>query len=54
MRVEQQQLTGVSRCEPEMTTKHGKLKVDRRAKLQQMYLDDLAFLENFNVVRYHS
>ena len=42
---------GAVRREPEMTTKQGKLKVNRQAKLQQMFLDDLAALENFTVVR---
>jgi hypothetical protein len=35
---------------PEMTTKQGKLKADRKAKLQRIYLDDLASLENFSIV----
>ncbi len=36
---------------PEMTTKQGKLKADRKAKLQRIFLDDLASLENFSIVR---
>ena len=36
---------------PEMTTKQGKLKADRKAKLQRIYLDDLASLENFSIVK---
>lgn len=35
---------------PEPTTKQGKLKADRKAKLQRIYLDDLASLENFSIV----
>ncbi|KZS21454.1 Neither inactivation nor afterpotential protein C [Daphnia magna] len=34
---------------PEPTTKQGKLKADRKAKLQRIYLDDLASLENFSI-----
>ncbi|EFX77076.1 hypothetical protein DAPPUDRAFT_305891 [Daphnia pulex] len=34
---------------PEMTTKQGKMKADRKAKLQRIYLDDLASLENFSI-----
>jgi hypothetical protein len=41
---------GAVRRAPEMTTKQDKLKVNRQAKLQQMFLDDLAALENFTVV----
>lgn len=35
---------------PEMTTKHGKLRADRKGNMQRIYLDDLAQLENFTIV----
>jgi len=38
------------RREPEVTTKHGKLKTDRKAKLQTMFVDDLAALPTLDEV----
>ncbi|CAG7825285.1 unnamed protein product, partial [Allacma fusca] len=35
---------GRIRREPEVTTKHGKLKTDRKGPLQTMFVDDLAAL----------
>lgn len=34
--------------QPEVTTKHGKLKSDRKSRPQQMYMDDLAALDNLS------
>ena len=34
-----------------MTTRQGKIKADRKAKLQKIYLDDLASMENLTIVR---
>ena len=39
---------GYPRRVPEITTKHGKLKVDRRSEPQDMLPDDLAALENLD------
>ncbi|KAK2723178.1 myosin-IIIb-like isoform X3 [Artemia franciscana] len=44
--VEAMRSGGASRREPEPTIRQGNLKQDRKAKLQPMYVDDLASLEN--------
>ena len=49
--VERQRRLQTGRRKPEMTTKGGKLKEGRKAKLTQMFMDDLVSLENFTVVR---
>ena len=41
---------GRMRREPEVTTKHGKLKTDRKGKLQTMFVDDLAALPTLDEV----
>jgi hypothetical protein len=40
-----QRTEGSSHRQPEVTTKHGKLKPDRKSKPQRMYVDDLAALD---------
>jgi hypothetical protein len=40
-----QRAEGSSHRQPEVTTKHGKLKPDRKSKPQPMYMDDLAALD---------
>lgn len=40
-----QRAEGNSHRQPEVTTKHGKLKPDRKSKPQPMYMDDLAALD---------
>ena len=37
---------------PEMTTRQGKMKADRKAKMQKVYLDDLASMENLTIVSF--
>jgi hypothetical protein len=39
--------------EPEVTTKHGKLKTARKSKLRTMFVDDLAALLSFDEVFHH-
>lgn len=41
-----QKKLGPVKYTPEVTTKHGKLKSNRKSKLQVMYVDDLASLDN--------
>lgn len=36
--------------EPEVTTKHGKLKTDRKSRLQTMFVDDLVSLSSLDEV----
>ena len=38
------------RRKAEMTTRHGQLKVDRKAKPQKIFMDDLAIMENLTIV----
>ena len=45
---------GLQRREPEMTTKEGHLKASRGARLQKIYCDDLAALENFSAVKFQT
>jgi hypothetical protein len=41
---------GKIRREPEVTTKHGKLKADRKAQLKTIFVDDLASLASIDEV----
>jgi hypothetical protein len=43
--ISRQRDEGCSHRQPEVTTKHGKLKPDRKSKPQPMYVDDLAALD---------
>ncbi|GLH16633.1 Myosin-VIIa [Gryllus bimaculatus] len=43
--IARQRAEGRSHRQPEVTTKHGKLKSDRKSKPQRMYMDDLAALD---------
>jgi myosin-3 len=43
--ISRQRAEGSSHRQPEVTTKHGKLKPDRKSKPQPMYMDDLAALD---------
>ena len=43
--ISRQRAEGGSHRQPEVTTKHGKLKPDRKSKPQPMYVDDLAALD---------
>jgi hypothetical protein len=43
--ISRQRVEGSSHRQPEVTTKHGKLKPDRKSKPQPMYMDDLAALD---------
>ncbi|XP_067001655.2 myosin-IIIb isoform X2 [Anabrus simplex] len=43
--IQRQRKEGRSHRQPEVTTKHGKLKSDRKSKPQRMYMDDLAALD---------
>ncbi|XP_069672444.1 myosin-IIIb-like isoform X3 [Periplaneta americana] len=43
--ISRQRAEGRSHRQPEVTTKHGKLKPDRKTKPQPMYMDDLAALD---------
>ncbi|PSN47190.1 hypothetical protein C0J52_07874 [Blattella germanica] len=43
--IQKQRAEGRSHRQPEVTTKHGKLKPDRKSKPQPMYMDDLAALD---------
>nr|CAD7261451.1 unnamed protein product [Timema shepardi] len=59
LRVEitRQRAEGRSHRQPEVTTKHGKLKSDRKSKPQPMYMDDLAALDILSEVhnsKFHS
>jgi myosin-3 len=50
--IERQRAEGSSHRQPEVTTKHGKLKPDRKSKPQPMYMDDLAALDILSEVGY--
>lgn len=39
-----------SRIIPDVTTKHGKLKINRKSELTKIYVDDLASLDSLSVV----
>nr|CAD7201600.1 unnamed protein product [Timema douglasi] len=59
LRVEitRQRAEGRAHRQPEVTTKHGKLKSDRKSKPQPMYMDDLAALDILSEVhnsKFHS
>jgi myosin-3 len=43
--ISRQRAEGRSHRQAEVTTKHGKLKPDRKSKPQPMYMDDLAALD---------
>ncbi|XP_017794743.1 PREDICTED: myosin-IIIb-like isoform X2 [Habropoda laboriosa] len=43
--IRRQRADGRVHRQPEVTTKHGKLKTDRKARPQKMYMDDLAALD---------
>ncbi|XP_049784574.1 myosin-IIIb-like [Schistocerca cancellata] len=43
--IQRQRKEGRTHRQPEVTTKHGKLKSDRKSKPQKMYMDDLAALD---------
>jgi hypothetical protein len=43
--ISRQRAEGGSHRQPDVTTKHGKLKPDRKSKPQPMYVDDLAALD---------
>lgn len=49
--IKRQRAEGRARRQPEVTTKHGKLKSDRKAKPQKMYVDDLAALDMLTEVK---
>ncbi|XP_059476387.1 myosin-IIIb-like isoform X1 [Neocloeon triangulifer] len=46
--IDKQRAEGRVIRQPEVTTKHGKLKSDRKSRPQQMYMDDLAALDNLS------
>jgi len=43
--ISRQRAEGRSHRQPEVTTKHGKLKPNRKTKPQPMYMDDLAAMD---------
>lgn len=43
--IKRQRISGRCYRQPEVTTKHGKLKSDRKAQPKKMYFDDLAALD---------
>lgn len=43
--IDRQRVEGRVHRQPEVTTKHGKLKTYRKAKAEKMYMDDLAALD---------
>nr|CAD7590003.1 unnamed protein product [Timema genevievae] len=45
LEITRQRAEGRAHRQPEVTTKHGKLKSDRKSKPQPMYMDDLAALD---------
>jgi myosin-3 len=49
--IKRQRAEGHSHRQPEVTTKHGKLKPHRKSKPQPMYLDDLAAMDILSEVR---
>lgn len=46
--IARQRTAGRVHRQPEITTKHGKLKTDRKARPQKMYMDDLAALDQLS------
>ena len=47
-----QKLYGKDKITPDVTTKHGKFKIDRKSELTKMYVDDLATLDTLTEVSY--
>lgn len=45
-----QKLFGKDKITPDVTTKHGKFKIDRKSELTKMYVDDLASLDTLTEV----
>lgn len=51
-KIQKQKLCGKNKITPDVTTKHGKLKIDRKSELTKMYVDDLATLDTLTEVSF--